>query len=218
VSDVPSGNNFVAIVAGRYIKNMALSGIQRNDINANGVPDECDPDCNHNGVPDDLDIADGNSLDCNGNGIPDECECAPGPFATCTGKVNTLGCTPAISFQGIAKVGYPFPFLIESTQTLNNMVGLLFYGPGANSVPFQGGTLCVASPVQRTPGQVSGGNQGTGTDCSGKYSYDFNALIASGLDPALVAGAQFNTQYWSRDVNDPFGSALSNALQFVICN
>jgi hypothetical protein len=175
-------------------------------------------DCNANLISDACDIATGGSLDANLNGIPDECECAPGPFATCTGKVNTLGCTPAISFQGIAKVGYPFPFRIESTQTLNNMVGLLFYGPGANSVPFQGGTLCVASPVKRTPGQFSGGNPGTGTDCSGKYSYDFNALIASGLDPALVAGAQFNTQYWSRDVNDPFGSALSNALQFVICN
>ncbi len=43
------------------------------DINANGIPDECE-DCNDNGVFDDEDIANGFSLDLNGNGIPDECE------------------------------------------------------------------------------------------------------------------------------------------------
>ncbi len=43
------------------------------DVNANGVPDECE-DCNDNGVFDDEDIASGFSLDLNANGIPDECE------------------------------------------------------------------------------------------------------------------------------------------------
>lgn len=32
------------------------------DLNANGIPDECEADCNNNGVPDDLDIASGTSL------------------------------------------------------------------------------------------------------------------------------------------------------------
>ena len=45
-----------------------------NDINANRVPDECEPDCNANGAPDDFDIAQGLSEDCNTNGVPDECE------------------------------------------------------------------------------------------------------------------------------------------------
>ena len=44
------------------------------DLNANGVPDECDPDCNANGVPDDLDLLAGTATDCNGNGVPDSCE------------------------------------------------------------------------------------------------------------------------------------------------
>jgi glucose/arabinose dehydrogenase len=175
-------------------------------------------DCNSNSVADACDIAAGNSQDVNQNGIPDECECAPAPFAYCTGKVNTLGCTPSVGFVGVAKVGNPFPFLVTSQQTLNNMVGLMFYGHAQNNVPFQGGTLCAGPTIIRTPGQTSGGSAGTGTDCSGTYSFDFNAYIASGLDPTLVAGAQVNAQWWSRDVNDPFGSALSNALQFVICN
>ena len=44
------------------------------DVNANRVPDECEPDCNGNAVPDDWDISSGTSTDCNRNGIPDECE------------------------------------------------------------------------------------------------------------------------------------------------
>ena len=44
------------------------------DLNANGVPDECEPDCNGNNVPDDLDIQLGNDTDLYGNNIPDGCE------------------------------------------------------------------------------------------------------------------------------------------------
>ena len=43
------------------------------DIDGNGVPDECDPDCNGNGIPDDLDLENG-APDCNENGILDACE------------------------------------------------------------------------------------------------------------------------------------------------
>lgn len=44
------------------------------DLNENGVPDECDPDCNANGLPDDYEIINGLAQDCNGNGQPDECD------------------------------------------------------------------------------------------------------------------------------------------------
>ncbi|MFO0874276.1 MAG: M12 family metallo-peptidase [Phycisphaerales bacterium] len=44
------------------------------DLDANGVPDACQPDCNGNGVPDVLDIALGTSVDEYGDGVPDECE------------------------------------------------------------------------------------------------------------------------------------------------
>ncbi|MCB9848540.1 MAG: VWA domain-containing protein [Phycisphaeraceae bacterium] len=53
------------------------------DVNADGVPDECQ-DCNRNGVVDEWDLdptdPDGDgwvSADCNSNGIPDECEGSP---------------------------------------------------------------------------------------------------------------------------------------------
>jgi hypothetical protein len=49
------------------------------DCNSNGRPDDYDvandwPDCNHNGQPDTCDLQDGTSADTNGNGIPDECD------------------------------------------------------------------------------------------------------------------------------------------------
>jgi hypothetical protein len=43
------------------------------DLNANGVPDECE-DCNANGLLDTLDISSGASTDLNNNTIPDDCE------------------------------------------------------------------------------------------------------------------------------------------------
>ena len=43
------------------------------DVNGNGIPDECDPDCNKNGVADHIDIANGTSEDADEDGVPDEC-------------------------------------------------------------------------------------------------------------------------------------------------
>lgn len=55
-----------------------LFGISQ-DINHNGIPDECESnvDCNHNGLSDIYDIQNGLSADCNGNSIPDSCENLP---------------------------------------------------------------------------------------------------------------------------------------------
>ena len=53
-------------------------------------------------------------------------------------------------------------------------------------------------------------------DCSGTLGVDFNAVIQSGSDPGLVAGACVYAQFWSRDPADPSGSNLSDALAFRI--
>ena len=44
------------------------------DVDGDGTPDECEPDCNGNAIPDDEDIASGNSTDCDANGVPDDCQ------------------------------------------------------------------------------------------------------------------------------------------------
>ena len=195
------------------------------DCNGNGTLDSCDiaagssQDCNANAIPDECDIGSGASLDTNGNGIPDECECIGGvpPFIYCTAKLNSQFCTPAIGFSGQPRVGAAQPFLITASSILNNKQGLLFYSYTALAAPFQGGFKCVGSPTLRTPSQGSGGNP-TGNDCSGAFSYDFMARILSGVDPALVPGQQCNTQYWSRDPQDPWTTNLTDAVQFTICN
>ena len=52
--------------------------------------------------------------------------------------------------------------------------------------------------------------------CGGVFTLDFNARIASGVDPALVNGAAFWGQYWSRDSLSPSHTNLTNAITGVI--
>jgi hypothetical protein len=137
------------------------------------------------------------------------------PSTYCTGKVNSLGCTPAIGFSGAASASSGQPFLITASNVLNQKSGLLFHGHAASSTPFQGGVKCVANPIARTPSMSSGGSA-SGADCTGAFSIDFNARIASGIDPTLVAGAEIYAQYWSRDPGSASQTSLSNALRFVV--
>ncbi len=140
------------------------------------------------------------------------------PATYCTAKVNSQSCTPSIGFSGSPTFGGTTSFVIGGTQFLNKKFGLLFYGATPNGAPFQGGTLCVKLPITRTPVQNSGGSA-SGTDCTGAYAFDFEALIVGGTDPSLSAGAKVYAQYWARDPADPkgFTTSLSNALSFQIC-
>ncbi|MCY3002650.1 MAG: FG-GAP-like repeat-containing protein [Planctomycetota bacterium] len=137
------------------------------------------------------------------------------PSIYCQGKINSLGCTPAIGFNGTPSESSGAAFVISASSVINQKNGLLFYSQSPTSVPFQGGTKCVATPNLRTASQSSGGSA-TGTDCSGAFSLDFSAWMASGVDPSLVAGAEVFAQFWSRDPASPSHTSLSNALRFVI--
>ncbi len=141
-----------------------------------------------------------------------------GPVAYCTAKVNSQGCTPATGWTGAPSASSAAPFTVEATFVINNKNGILFYGSsGPATVPFQGGTLCAAPPITRTPVQLSGGNPPP-DDCSGSFSFDFNAWIQGGSDPELGPGVRVNAQYWYRDPAASFGSGLSDAIEFTICN
>jgi len=41
---------------------------------------------------------------------------------------------------------------------------------------------------------LNSGGSTSGADCTGTYSFDFNAHIASAVDPSLVAGAEVFAQ------------------------
>ena len=132
----------------------------------------------------------------------------------CTSKVNSAGCTPSIGSTGSPSASAGSGFVVSTTNDLDNKFGLFFYSKtGANSAPFQGGFLCGMPPLTRTAVQNSGGTP----PCTGAYSIDFNAYIASGKDPALVSGQSAWLQKWSRDPASPSTTNLSDAITFTIC-
>ncbi len=150
------------------------------------------------------------------NGWPfDPGACAP-PAPYCTSKVNSQGCAALIASVGTPSASQPAPFLITASGVLNQKLGLLFYGTAPAGTPFQGGTLCVGGTLRRTLMQSSGGNPPP-NDCSGTFSFDFNARIQSGVDPALAPGNAVFAQYLYRDPPDAFGTGLTDALTFTVC-
>ncbi len=139
------------------------------------------------------------------------------PITTyCTAKLNSLACTPSITFEGGPSTSQPYPFVISASDVLNQRTSVLFYGSSPNAAPFKGGTLCVGAPVRRTPARSSGGSTGF-SDCSGRPAIDFNERIQDGSDPALTAGAMVYAQWYYRDPAASFAIGLSNALSFVVC-
>jgi hypothetical protein len=137
------------------------------------------------------------------------------PLSTyCVGKVNSLGCTPAIGWTGTPAIGAN-DFHVVASDELNNRMGLAFFGVGPVAKSFKGGTLCVKAPFVRTPAQDSGGSS-VGVDCSGTYDFDMTpAWLAK---HGWGAGDELFVQYWSRDGQNPdgTGAALSNALRFTL--
>ncbi|MCY3001506.1 MAG: integrin alpha [Planctomycetota bacterium] len=138
------------------------------------------------------------------------------PVAYCTAKVNSLGCSATMAGAGFPSVSSNAAFTISATNAINQTAGILFYGYSPSAAPFQGGTLCAHAPLIRTPIQNAGGSPSPAHNCTGVFSFDFNAWIDSGRDPSLVAGREVFAQYWYRDSASASTTALSNGLRFVV--
>jgi Tol biopolymer transport system component len=139
------------------------------------------------------------------------------PTAYCTAKVNSQGCTPSFTVVGSPSASSGQPFLIQTSQVINQVNGLLFYGYGPAAIPFQEAYFCVKSPIRRTTVIHSGGNPPP-DDCSGLFTFDFNAWIQSSGDPMLGPGGLVFAQVWYRDLQYPVGerTGLSAGLEFVV--
>ena len=113
---------------------------------------------------------------------------------------------------------------VTATLELNNKPGEILYSvTGRAATPFQGGFLCLAPPVRRTPGVNSGGTAPPVSDCSGVYTMDMNAFAAGLLggnpDPALaLPGTVVRCQWWGRDPGfaPPNNSSLTSALEYAV--
>jgi len=133
----------------------------------------------------------------------------------CTAKINSLACLPSMAATGIPSASAGSGFTIRTTSVVGDKPGVIFYSTtGPNGAPFRGGFLCAQQPLARTPVQNSGGGPAS---CAGIYALDFNAYVASGADPALVAGQDVWVQTWALDPGSPIPTSLSNALSFFIC-
>jgi Tol biopolymer transport system component len=143
--------------------------------------------------------------------------CTPAlPTVYCIATPTSTGCAPSIAAVGTPSASAASGFDVALAPTRNQTAGLLFYGlSGSAFAPLSGRWLCVRQPLARTTLQSSGGSP-AGDDCTGALHYDFNARIASGVDPALAAGVEVRAQYWTRDGGAPAGVHLSNALSFSI--
>jgi hypothetical protein len=148
---------------------------------------------------------------------------SPSPTVYCTAKLNSKNCTPTIGYTGSPSASAGSGFVVSAAQVLNNKSGLLFYGTsGQATTPFQGGTLCVKSPIKRTPGVNSGGNPPP-NDCSGVYALDMNLFAVGGLGGSPLAaltvpGTIVNCQWWGRDPGfvAPNNTTLSDGLEYTV--
>jgi hypothetical protein len=138
---------------------------------------------------------------------------APKPVIYCGAKPNSLGCTPAIGYTGVPSLGTMDNLRVRASHVRNNKMGVMIWSRQAATTPFQGGILCVAPPIKRTPAQSAGGSV-SGNDCSGSYSFLFNSVYAAQnqLQPGQVVRAQF----WSRDGGAAFSSGLTDAIEFTL--
>jgi hypothetical protein len=135
----------------------------------------------------------------------------------CTAKINSQLCFPRIlPGGGTPSASSGLPFQITGFELISNKNAVLFYGFAPAAAPFQFGTLCVQTPVKRTP-QVNTGGSLTGNDCTGAPIVDFNSIIQGGGDPLLVPGATVYTQWYYRDPAVQGGVGLTDGLNFQIC-
>jgi hypothetical protein len=134
-----------------------------------------------------------------------------GPTNYCTAKLNSQGCTPTLAGDaGLPSVSAG-PWNVTGTNLINNKPGIFIWGHERMSLPFQNGFLCVAAPFLRTPGQFSGGNPGA-DDCSGTMTLDLTTALVGAFAPTMIT-----LQAWQRDVVDPFGSGLTDAIEVLLC-
>lgn len=139
----------------------------------------------------------------------------PDSSVYCTGNVHSGGCVGQIHAGGFPSAAGPASMFVTATQMKPQVSGMFFWGLQPASIPFHGATLCVGSPVQRTPLQPSGGSLGAFEGCSGRYSFHFspNYIALRGL----AAGDTIYGQYYQRDSSaGADGYALSSALTFTI--
>jgi hypothetical protein len=142
------------------------------------------------------------------------------PISTyCTAKQTPQGCFPFVTIAGCPSASMTSGFVVQAYNVNSGKPALLLYGVnGPAALPFQGGTLCIASPVRRTPIVVGSGSV---YPCGGLLELDMEAFASGQLGGTPIpelkqAGTVVDCQWWGRDPGASFGSMLSDALEYTI--
>ena len=131
----------------------------------------------------------------------ENCVPTPGPVSFCTAKLNSGGIEPAIGWSGVTEA--EGTLVLTTNHGLASKPGLVFHGQAPIAVPFFGGTLCAAPPLQRGPVVLS--------DPTGQMqSSDFLTFADVGKTRVY--------QWWYRDPQHPDGTGvgLSDALETTV--
>ncbi len=136
------------------------------------------------------------------------------PVAYCTAKVNSAGCTPLIGYSGCASLSLGNGLGIHAVNVMPGQNGLMAWSLSSNSAPFFGGTLCLGSPLTRTPIQAAGTNNAY--PCTGAFQFLMTQTFMN--QNSLTAGMNVFAQYWSRDSGfvAPDNVGLTPGLQLRI--
>lgn len=142
------------------------------------------------------------------------------PTTYCTSGTSTAGCAPAIAVSGQPSVSGAAATTLSIGGVEGQRTGLIFYGvnnTGHSPITWGTGTsfMCVKAPLQRTPGQLSGGTVGA---CDGALTLDWNAFQAAASAPLGApwsVGTRVYAQAWIHDPPAPKGSTLSNAVELT---
>ena len=145
----------------------------------------------------------------------------PGPLVYCTAKLNSCGTLPAIGCSGSPSATAGNGFTVTATNAKARKLGLLLYtdgGPRVPPTPFQGGLLCIGSPILRSAPLAD--TTGTPGLCDGRLSLDMNCFASEscGGNPAAflrVPGTKIDCQLFARDTVAN-GSLLSDALEYFV--
>jgi hypothetical protein len=137
------------------------------------------------------------------------------PAVYCTPKVNSVGCTPSVSWSGTSTLSGPDDFVLRCDGVLSRVVGIAFWSRSPRAALLLGGTMCVGPPRELL-GAVHSGGSSSGQDCMGTLQFPFSqALMASaGLQPGDTACVQF----FYRDPLHPdgTGAGLSGGVRFSV--
>ncbi|MGK0216689.1 MAG: hypothetical protein ACI9HE_000161 [Planctomycetota bacterium] len=135
----------------------------------------------------------------------------------CTAKVNSLGCTPTLTWQGTPSLTGPNDFRVIADDLLNQQAGVMFWGLAEANTPWLGGTLCVGSTIHRLPTKMTTGAGAPGTNCNGRFAQMFSQarMNANGLQ----AGMDVYMQLYYRDPahQDGSGAGTTAGVHFTIC-